>query len=130
MGLKSATLQQPPKPPPPQLQTLAGNSNAYLPPLETARQKHLDLIAKLECKHVTLHVILLGAGGTIYKGHTIEPLQALGLDKHRALALAKILHIHSVKYVTKDHSNPTGPGLCWPRGQQSQRPTLALPNLR
>jgi len=67
------------------------------PQLEAARQQHPNLIANLECKRVTLHVILLvGAQGTHYSS-----LQALGLDNHRALALAKTLHIHSVKYTTK-----------------------------
>ena len=40
-------------------------------------------------------------GGIIYRPHTLEPLQKLGLDPHKAVKLALELHAHSIQYAYK-----------------------------
>ena len=49
----------------------------------------------------TLHIILLGVGGTIYNTHTLKPFKQLGLDSQRIKKLASKLHIHSVNLAAK-----------------------------
>ena len=46
---------------------------------------------------VTLHVILLGVGGTSYNQYTITPLLNLGIPMHRVHQLATKLHCHAIK---------------------------------
>ena len=50
---------------------------------------------------VTLHIILLGEGGTIYNTHTPKPFKELGLDSLRVKKVASKLHVHSVKFAAK-----------------------------
>ena len=52
---------------------------------------------------VTLHIILLGVGGTIYNTHTLKPFkELLGLDSQRVTKLASKLHVHcSVNFAAK-----------------------------
>ena len=51
---------------------------------------------------VTLHVILLGVGGTIYNQYTITPLLAdLGIPTHKVHQLATKLHCHAIKSLNK-----------------------------
>ena len=52
----------------------------------------------LQGASVTLHVILLGVGGTIYNTHTLKPFKELGLDSQRFKKLASKLHVHSVNF--------------------------------
>jgi hypothetical protein len=52
--------------------------------LQKATEQHSQLVAILKaqgCSKVSLHVILLGVIGTIYKFHTDTPLSKLGLDR-------------------------------------------------
>jgi len=46
---------------------------------------------------VTLHVILLGVGGTIYNQYTITPVLNLGIPTHKVHQLATKLHCHAIK---------------------------------
>jgi hypothetical protein len=46
---------------------------------------------------ITLHIVLLGVGGTIYNTHTLKPFKELGLDPQRVKKLASKLHVHSVR---------------------------------
>jgi hypothetical protein len=48
--------------------------------LNSAKEQHKDLCNILQGASVTLHVILLGVGGTIYNTHTLKPFKELGLD--------------------------------------------------
>ncbi len=68
--------------------------------LAVAKHQHQDLISSIRRKYkrVTLHTILLGVGGLIYKAYTDEPLQRLGLDRFSANRLVQQLHTHSIQY--------------------------------
>jgi len=50
---------------------------------------------------VSLHTILIGVMGTIYKCHTELPLNKLGLDRCRERKLTLNLNTHSIQYATK-----------------------------
>jgi len=50
---------------------------------------------------ITLHIILLGVGGTIYSSHTLGPFKDLGLDPQRVKKLASKIHVHSVSYAAE-----------------------------
>jgi len=50
---------------------------------------------------VTLHVILLGVGGTIYNQYTITPLLNLGIPMHKVHHLTTKLHCHAIKSFNK-----------------------------
>ena len=51
---------------------------------------------------MTLHVILLGVGDTIYNQYTITPLLAdLGIPTHKVHQLATKLHCHAIKSLNK-----------------------------
>ncbi len=71
--------------------------------LEAAKRQHKVLISSIRRKyrHTTLHVILLGVGGVIYKSYTDEPLLQLGLDRSGAAKLVHQLHTHAVQYASK-----------------------------
>ena len=65
--------------------------------LNAAKEQHKDLYAlSKEPPCVTLHIILLGVGGTIYNTHTLKPFKELGLDSQRVNKIASKLHVHSV----------------------------------
>jgi len=50
--------------------------------LNAAKEQHKDLCHILQGASVTLHIILLGVGGTNYT-HTLKPFKELGLDSQR-----------------------------------------------
>jgi len=64
--------------------------------LNAAKQHHKDLSYILQLASVTLHIILLGVGCTIYNTNTLKPFKELGLDSQRVKKLASKLHVHSV----------------------------------
>jgi hypothetical protein len=66
--------------------------------LNAAKEQHKDVSNILQGASVTLHIILLGVGGTIY---TLEPFKELGLDSQRVKKLASKLHVHSVNFAAK-----------------------------
>eukprot|EP00983_Pelagomonas_calceolata_P007428 242313-Pelagomonas_calceolata.AAC.1 len=68
--------------------------------LEAAQWQHADFCKNVSGKAMTLHIILLGVGGTCYNGH-IDQLKISGLDHRQASKLASELHTHSVKYAQK-----------------------------
>jgi len=45
---------------------------------EVTKEQHKDLCNILQGASVTLHIILLGVGGTIYNTHTLKPFKELG----------------------------------------------------
>jgi hypothetical protein len=45
--------------------------------LNAAKEQHKDLRNILQGAYVTLHIILLGVGGTIYNTHTLKPFKEL-----------------------------------------------------
>jgi hypothetical protein len=69
--------------------------------LNAAKEQHKDLCNILHGASVTLHIILLGVGGTIYNNHTLGPFKELGLDLKRVKKLAFKLHVHFVNYAAK-----------------------------
>ena len=69
--------------------------------LNAAKEQHIDLCNILQGASVTLHVTLLGVGGTTYNTHTLEPFKKLGLDSQKVEKLASKLHLHSVNYAAK-----------------------------
>ena len=72
--------------------------------LARAAEQHRRLMGTLEaqgCTKVSLHIILLGVVGAIYKHHTKIPLSKLGLDHCKVRKLTLSLHTHSVQYATK-----------------------------
>jgi len=69
--------------------------------LNAAKEQHKDLSNIFQGAYVTLHIILLGAGGTIYNTHTLKPFKELGLDSQRVKKLASKLHVHSVNFAAK-----------------------------
>ena len=84
--------------------------------LEKAHNQHQPLIQRLRTRSlrgisrnnkVTLHVILLGVGGTIYNQYTITPLLNLGIPTHKVHQLATQLHCHANKKLKQDHKNKT-----------------------
>ena len=46
---------------------------------------------------MTLHIILIGVGGTIYNNYTIAPFINLGLNKQKAESLASRLRDHAIQ---------------------------------
>ena len=71
--------------------------NLYL----LAKEQHKDLCNILQGASVTLHILLLGVGGTIYNIHTLKPFKELGLDSQRVKKLASKLHVYSVNFAAK-----------------------------
>ena len=75
--------------------------------LDKVHNQHLPLIQRLQTRRslwgtsrnnkVTLYVILLGVGGTIYNQNTITPLLNLGIPMHKVHQLATKLHCHAIK---------------------------------
>ena len=78
--------------------------------LEKAHDQHQPLIQHLRTRsprgisrnnQVTLHVILLGVGGTNYNQYTIIPLLNLGVPTHKVHQLATKLHCHAIISLNK-----------------------------
>ena len=79
--------------------------------LEKAHNQHQPLIQRLQTRslrgiisrnnNVTLHVILLGVGGTIYNQYTITPLLSLGVPTHKVHQLVTKLHCHAINSLNK-----------------------------
>jgi hypothetical protein len=69
--------------------------------LNAAKEQHKDLCNILQGASVTLHIILLSVGGTIYNTHTLKPFKELGLDSQRVKKLASKLHVHFVHFAAK-----------------------------
>jgi len=72
--------------------------------LARAAEQHRRLMGTLKaqgCIKVSLHIILLGVVGAIYKHHTEIPLSKLELDHCIVIKLTLSLHTHSVQYATK-----------------------------
>ncbi len=65
--------------------------------LARATEQHIGLKHALaqQCHKVSLHTILIGVMGTIYKCHTEVPLSKLGLDRCRVRKLTLDLNTHS-----------------------------------
>ena len=70
-------------------------------PAECRRGTAQSLCIILQGAFVTLHIILLGVGGTIYNTHTLKPFKELGLDSQRVKKLVSKLHVHSVNLAAK-----------------------------
>jgi len=51
-------------------------------------------------REVKLHMILVGAMGTIYKDYTDKPLADLNLDYHKIKNLTHKLNEHSIRYAS------------------------------
>ena len=69
--------------------------------MNAAKEQHKDLCNILQGASVTLHIIFLGVGGTIYTTQTLESFKEVGLDSQRVKKLASKLHVHSVNYTSK-----------------------------
>jgi hypothetical protein len=69
--------------------------------LNAAKEQHKNLCNILQGASVTLHIILLGVGGTIYNTDTLKPFKELGLDFQRVKRLAFKLHVQSVNFAAK-----------------------------
>jgi len=69
--------------------------------LNAAKEQHKDLCNILQGASVTLHIILLSVGGTIYNTNTLKPFKELGLDSQRVKKLASKLRVHSVNFAAK-----------------------------
>ena len=69
--------------------------------LNAKKEQHKDLYNTLQGASVTLHIILLGVGGTIYNTHTLKSFKELGLDSQRVEKIVSKLHVHSVNFAAK-----------------------------
>ena len=70
--------------------------------LDAAKEMHKDLCNILQGAFVTLRIILLDVGGTIYNTRTLKPFKELGLDSQRVKKLASSkLHVHCVTFAAK-----------------------------
>jgi len=69
--------------------------------LSAAQEQHKGLCKILQRASVTLHIIILGVGGTIDNTHTLKAFKKLGLDSQRVKKLASKLHVHSVDFAAK-----------------------------
>ncbi len=70
-------------------------------PFNAKSQCKLKHALAQQCHKVSLHTILIGVMGTIYKCHTELPLSKLGLDRCRVRKLTLDLNTHSIQYATK-----------------------------
>ncbi len=71
--------------------------------LARATEQHNGLKDALaqQCHKVSLHIILIGVMGTIYKCHTELPLSKLRLDRCRVRKPTLDINTHSIQYATK-----------------------------
>jgi hypothetical protein len=81
--------------------TSSRSSIVKTPDLRDAKKQHKYLCNSLQGASVTLHIILLGVGGTIYNTHTLKPFKELGLDSQKVEKLASKLHVHFVNFAAK-----------------------------
>ena len=73
------------------------------PQLQKAKAQHSVLIINLNkqgYREVKLHVILVGAMGTIYKDYTDKPLADLNLDYHKIKNLTHKLNEYSIRHAS------------------------------
>jgi hypothetical protein len=73
------------------------------PQLQKAKAQHSMLMANLNrqgYREVKLHMILVGAMGTIYKDYTDKPLADLNLDYHKIKNLTHKLNEHSIRHAS------------------------------
>ena len=73
------------------------------PQLQKAKAQHSMLLANLNrqgYREIKLHVILVGAMGTIYKDYTDKPLADLNLDYHKIKKLTHKLNEHSIRHAS------------------------------
>jgi len=75
------------------------------PQLQKAKAQHSVLVIanlnRQEYREAKLHVILVGAMGTIYKDYTDKPLLAdLNLDYHKIKKLTHKLNEHSIRHAS------------------------------
>ena len=77
--------------PDPQLQKAKHSTACLLPFWNLNRQGY---------REVKLHVILVGAMGTIYKDYTDKPLADLNLDYHKIKKLTNKLNEHSIRHAS------------------------------
>ncbi len=70
--------------------------------LARATEQHNGLKHALaqQCHKVSLHTILIGVMGTIYKCHPELPLSKLGLDRCKVRKLTLDLNTHCIQYAT------------------------------
>jgi len=80
-------------------QTLEKAHNQHSTSYQRLRTRSLRGISRNN--QVTLHVILLGVGGTIYNQYTITPLLNLGVPTHKVHQLATKLHCQAIKSLNK-----------------------------
>ena len=64
-------------------------------------QRLVNILKAQRCGKVSLHIILLGVVGTIYKYHTETPLSKLGLEYCKVKKLTHDLNTHSIQYADK-----------------------------
>ncbi len=71
--------------------------------LARATEQHIGLkhVLAQQCHKVSLHTILIGAMGTIYKCQNELPLSKLGLDRCRVRKVTLDLNTHSIQHATK-----------------------------
>jgi len=72
--------------------------------LARATEQHNGLKHALvqQCHKESLHTILIGVMGTIFKCHTELPLSKLGLERCRVRKFTLNLNTHSTQYATKN----------------------------
>ena len=73
------------------------------PQLQKAKAQHSMLMSNLNrqgYREVKLHVILVGAMGTIYKDYTEKPLADLNLDYHKIKKLTHKLNENSIRHAS------------------------------
>ena len=97
-------------------------------PQNAAKEQHKNLCNNLQGAFVTLHITLLGVGGTIYNSHTLKPFKELDLDFQSVKNLASKLHVHFVNFaanlvhtrralsstIIKSHQKPVSGQACNP----------------
>ena len=90
--------------------------------LQNAKEQHAPLIKKLVDQgynpcNIHLVIILIGASGTIYTKHTLEPLERLGILPCKARKCASKLHKQAITHM---HSI-----ICTRRHLEHNRPSTA-----
>ena len=80
------------------------------PQLTHCQQQHQRLIERLSASYkVTLIPVLIGQSGAVYKTHTLNNMEQLGIDKEAAMKCASKMHLaainqlHSIIIQTRRH---------------------------